>query len=277
MSKNKILKFFLQHENEVVTGGFIAKELNVSRNAVWKAVNSLKKDGYDIESIKNVGYKLKSNNDLINEICVSENLQTNVIGKNIKIFKTINSTNTYLKENKCDNGTVVISTHQSDGKGRKGRTFISEENKGIYLSFVLNEGVTFNNMPLVTICAGVAVVRALKKICNFDAELKWINDIFYERKKIGGILTEATLSLEDQTVDKLIIGIGLNTSDIPKKLEGIATSIEAISDCSNYKNKLISEILNSFEHIHINNLSNNYMESILKEYEEKLFFLNEEI
>ncbi len=277
MTKDEVLKIFLKKENEIVTGGYIAKQLNVSRNTVWKAVNLLKNDGYNIESIKNVGYKLKNKSDFINEILIKENLTTNIIGKKIKIFKTIDSTNTYLKENDFENGTVVISNHQSSGKGRRGKQFISNENSGIYFSFVIYENIDINKISLVTICVGVVVVRALKKICNFDASLKWINDIFYNRKKLGGILTEATLLLEEQKIEKLIIGIGLNTNNVDEKVKDIATSINDIIQCDNYKNKLISEILNTFEEIYINNLINGEMQSILDEYKEKLFFLNEKI
>ncbi len=277
MLKDEVLKIFLKNEGEVVTGGYIAKQLSVSRNTVWKAVNLLKNEGYNIESIKNVGYKLKNDNDLINEALIREKLKTKILGKEIKIFKTIDSTNTYLKENTFESGTVAVSNHQSKGKGRRGKQFISSENKGIYLSFIIDANIDINKISLVTICVGVAVVRALKEVCGFDASLKWINDIFYNRKKLGGILTEATLLLEEQKVDKLIIGIGLNTNSVDEEIKEIATAISDIVKCENYKNELIAEILNNFEQIYFNNLIEHLMEDVLKEYKEKLFFLNEEI
>ncbi len=277
MVKNEVLKIFLQNQNEIITGGNLAKNLNVSRNAVWKSINALKKQGYDIESIKNVGYRLNISNDLIEETLIRKNLKTKVLGKKIEIFKTIDSTNTYLKKGSFINGAVVVANHQSKGRGRRGRVFISNENKGIYMSFILNHSIDIEKISLITISVAVAVSRALKKICNVDVDLKWINDIFYNKKKLGGILTEGVISIEENKLTKLIIGIGLNTNIVSEEIENIAISIEDIIKNKNYKNDLISEILNSFEEIFFNNLLEDNMEEILGEYKKKLFVIGQKV
>ncbi len=277
MLKDKVLKIFLQNENEIVTGGYIAKELNVTRNSIWKAVNTLKKSGYNIESIKNVGYKLIVDDNLIEEELIRKNLKTKFLGNKIQVFKTINSTNTYLKETEFESGTVIIANHQSKGKGRRGKTFVSNKDKGIYLSFIIDKTLDIEKVSIVTICVAVSVARALKKVCSIDVDLKWVNDIFYKNKKLGGILTEGILSIEDKNLTKLIVGIGLNTNAVTKDIEDIAISLEDIIKGKNYKNTLISEILNSFEEIFYKNLLEDNMEEILKEYKEKLFFIGSKI
>lgn len=275
MLKDEVLEIFINNKNEIITGGYISKKLNVTRAAIWKVINQLKSQGYEIESIKNVGYKYNSQKDIISQIGIRKNLKTKVLGSEIKIFETIKSTNSYAKENNCKNGEVIVALYQSQGRGRKGREFVSNKDDGIYLTFVLNSGLDFelgiDKISMITINVAVAVTRALKKVCNIDVGVKWVNDIFFNNKKLCGILTEATFSLEDQKVDKLIVGIGINTGEVSEDIKNIATSINEISKCKNYKNDLISEILNSFEEIFLNNLN------LLEEYKKKLFFMNQKV
>lgn len=216
------------------------------------------------------------NEGIISEVEIKNNLKTKILGNKIKIFETINSTNTYLKENECSNGEVVIALQQTAGKGRRNKAFISNENQGIYFSFILKANTSIEQMSSTTICVAVAVTRALKKVCKFDADVKWVNDIFYMNKKLGGILTEVVLTEQNKDVEKLIIGIGLNTGEIPSELTDIAISLKEVVSSSNYKNELISEILNCFEEIYFDKFNNEFAE-ILNEYKERLFFLNKEI
>ncbi len=237
---------------------------------------------------------LHTNTDKVFEISpqsIKENLRTKVLGNEVKVFETINSTSTYLKENTCQNGEVVVALHQSEGRGRKGRSFVSNSNKGIYFSFIFNSNIEFDKLSLVTIWVSVAVTRSLKTVYNIDASIKWVNDIFYKNKKLGGILTETILLSKQQCADKLIIGVGLNTEKVSDEIKDIATSIENVleDNLENYlknkdiienrkqlRNNLISEILNNFEEIYLSCLDNPNP-SILNEYKNNLFFLNKEI
>ncbi len=226
-------------------------------------------------------------NNGISARSIRANLKTNILGSEIKVFETINSTSTYLKENICENGEVVVALHQSSGRGRKGRSFLSNSNKGIYFSFVLNSNIDFEKLSLVTIWVAVAVARSLKSVYNIDVNIKWVNDVFYNNKKLGGILTESVLLSKQQKVDKLIIGIGLNTEKVADEISEIATSIQEITENSKIqdtqniqlRNNLISEILNNFEEIYLNcteiDVSGN--PNIINEYKNRLFFLNKEV
>ncbi len=217
---------------------------------------------------------------------IKDNLRTKILGSEIKVFETISSTSTYLKENTCENGEVIVALHQSAGRGRKGRSFLSNSNKGIYFSFILNANINFDKLPLITIWVAVAVARSLKSVYNIEVSIKWVNDLFFNNKKLGGILTESVLLSKQQKVEKLIIGIGLNTEKVADEISDIATSIEEITKNSNQdntqlKNNLISEILNNFEEIYLSCLESSKSEekikSLITEYKSKLFFLNKEI
>ncbi len=221
---------------------------------------------------------------------VKDNLRTKILGSEVKVFDTINSTSTYLKENDCKNGEVVVALHQSAGRGRKGRSFLSNSNRGVYFSFILNTNIDFEKLSLVTIWVAVAVVRSFKSVYNIEVDIKWVNDIFYNNKKLGGILTETILLSKEQKVDKLIIGIGLNTGKVADEISDIAISIEEILNKSentnnenkisqNLRNNLISEILNNFEEIYLSCTDTSRSENpkIINEYKKQLFFLNKEV
>ncbi len=204
---------------------------------------------------------------------IKKYLNTKILGRNIKIFETINSTSTYLKENESEDGDVVIALHQSAGRGRKGREFISEKKQGIYFSFLLDSNIEIDKLSKVTICVAVAVTRAIKEVCGIDTDIKWVNDIFYNNKKLGGILTEATLINIEKKAEKLIIGVGLNTGKIPKEISNIGISFDEIMDYKNYENRLISEILNYFEKIYFDYFEEKFSE-IIYEYKQRLFIMN---
>ncbi len=212
----------------------------------------------------------------ISAIKIRANLNTRVLGSRINVYETIDSTSTYLKVNECQNGEVVVSTHQSAGRGRRGREFISSENKGIYFSFALSYNGDLSKISNITICVAVAVVRALKNICDIDVDVKWVNDIFLNNKKLAGILTELVPMNQQKNLNKLIIGVGINTKEVDEELMDIATSIKEVSSCTNFENDLISEILNIFEYLFYEEFQSNF-EKILSEYKSKLFFLGREV
>ena len=254
MVKDEVLKYLEINKGKLVSGGELSKELNVSRTAVWKAVNSLKEQGYDIETVSKEGYKLSALDNTISEYAVKKNLNTEFIGKDIEIFKVINSTNTYLKENASqipNQGKLVIAENQTQGKGRRGRSFFSPSQRGIYMSILLRPDIDFEDITMITVISAVAVNEALNTVLGIDTQIKWVNDILYNGKKLCGILTEASIEGEISHIAYLVVGIGINVSEgkegFPQELKPIATSIESITDKYCDKNLLIAEIMNSFE------------------------------
>ncbi|MEG2813938.1 MAG: biotin--[acetyl-CoA-carboxylase] ligase [Oscillospiraceae bacterium] len=160
----------------------------------------------------------------------------------IILYDTVTSTNVVAKEfgvKGAKNGTVIISNQQTAGKGRLDRKFFSPPNSGIYMSIVLRLNLPINSVLLITSAAAVAVYRAIKKVLNIETQIKWVNDIYFNGKKLCGILAES--SLNSKGVDFIVLGIGLNLNnqDFPENIKNIVASLT-----TDKKNELIAEILN---------------------------------
>lgn len=280
MLKNKLLYILEQNKGTIIKGGKLARALGVSRTAIWKAIHALQEDGNEILSIPNSGYQLLNTNDTLMEDLINENLTTSFIGQNIKLLPTVHSTNRYLKEmdtSNINNGFVVVADEQTSGRGRRDKTFVSAKQAGIYMSILLKVGVMQQDIRFLTICAAVAVSKAIEAICKTSADIKWVNDIFCNGKKICGILTEASLSAELQEADSVIIGIGINTGQVSEEIQHIATSVQEITGQRGIRNRLVAEVLNQFETIYIDYIKRGKKQDIISYYDSKLFIKGKRI
>jgi BirA family biotin operon repressor/biotin-[acetyl-CoA-carboxylase] ligase len=244
----------LRHERWV-SGEQLGKRLHISRTAIWKHINELRENGYQIDSSPRLGYSLIEIPDLLLPDEISNGLETRVIGKNIFHYSELASTQdtaAELAKNGIAEGTVIIAETQTNGRGRKGREWVSPSECGIYLSIVLRP----NLMPIQTIqmplLAGVAVRKAIRKVVRIDPRIKWPNDIIVSGKKVAGILTE--MNCEIDLVNYIILGIGVNVNTSNSVMEkvpgGIAGSLanqcgEAVS-----RVKLVRYLLSEFENIY---------------------------
>lgn len=229
MLKKQILKELLSASERYISGQALSRKLGISRTAVWKNIELLRKDGYTIKAVSNKGYRLTDMPDLLmpDEImCV---IKTSRIGKNIIYRQRVDSTNNLAKRiaiNEQD-GTVVIAEEQTYGRGRMGRTWLSPAGVGIWMSIILKPELSPARIYQVTQAAAVAVARSITKFCNVKAGIKWPNDIIVNGKKVCGILTE--MNAEQDRVNFLVIGIGVNVNtaedDIPDDLKAKATSL----------------------------------------------------
>jgi BirA family transcriptional regulator, biotin operon repressor / biotin---[acetyl-CoA-carboxylase] ligase len=229
--KKNVLNELKSNMSKYVSGEELSKALGVSRTAVWKYINEFKKEGYDIVSSSKKGYKLVSIPDIISVNEISYNLATEVLGRNIVYFDTIDSTNSYAKKlgnANCVEGTVVVADMQTEGRGRLGRQWNSASGKGIWMSIVLKPNIGPEDAQIITIAAAIAVVAALKKSVGIDAGIKWPNDIIIDGKKVCGILTE--MNSEMERVNFIVLGIGLNVNqtaeDFPEDIKDLATSLK---------------------------------------------------
>ena len=276
--KNDVLYVLEQQKGSLVKGGRLASSLGVSRTAVWKAVRALREDGNEIISVPNSGYRLMATNDTLFERIVRDHLTTTFIGQNMTVLPTVNSTNQYLKE-KTDapNGFVVIANEQTNGRGRRSRTFLSPKGEGVFLSILLKLDGRQNDVCLLTICAAVAVSAAIEKVCGIKADIKWVNDIFCDGKKICGILTEAIISGELRELSTVIVGIGINTGNVPIEISDIATSVRETAGIRGVRNRLAAEVLNQFETTYLDYTNRGKQHSIIKSYESKLFIKGKQV
>lgn len=251
--KTEVLKALEQNRGTNISGSEIAKNLGITRSAVWKAIQSLKMDGYIIQAGTNRGYYLAESNDILSEAGILPYLQSHSIGRNIKVYKSLPSTNQEAKlqaENGAIYGTVILADEQTNGRGRKGRSFYSPAGSGIYLSVILQPLPSIQDNLLITSAAAVAVANAIECVASVHAKIKWINDIFIDTKKVCGILTEAITDLESGEMRTIVLGIGINVSTIhfPDELSEIAAPITTnrIS-----RNLLVAQICNQLETVYI--------------------------
>ncbi len=269
--KEKILIELENHPNTFFSGQDLANQFHVSRNAIWKTIQILKKEQYPIISSKN-GYGMNENYDNLSSNLIKQHLiQPNL---DIFIYDEVDSTNNeakrLLSQSNPNSSFLVLAKQQVGGRGRQGKSFYSPKDNGIYMTFVFSPHQSFDNIVNITCYAALCVQKAIEKIYHQTCQIKWVNDVFYQGKKICGILTEAISDFESNTVQHVIIGIGINLypNEVPENLKDVIGFL----DCKKgYKNHLIAEITNELMLFEKNN--HHFME----EYKKYSMVLNQEI
>lgn len=248
--KDKVLCILEENRGAHISGAEIAKRLEVSRNAVWKAVEELRSGGTGIEAVRNGGYCIPADESSLSVQGIEAILGQS--GYIINVEQSVTSTNTVLKElaqQGCPEGYVLIARQQTAGKGRLGRSFYSPPDSGLYLSVVLRPHMNVEDALFITTSAAVAVSRAIETCCDHQrtAQIKWVNDIYLDEKKVCGILTEAAIDFESGGLEYAVLGIGVNITppedDFPDGLSDTATSIFSSRKIGNLRNRLAAEIL----------------------------------
>ena len=233
MSREAILALLRTQSGDFLSGEQISERLGLSRTAIWKSVNALRQEGYEIEARTGMGYRLLAAPDVLTEAEVRHYMgQTAVIGKSLHCFDEIDSTNTCARQlalEGAEDGTVVVADFQTAGRGRMGRSFQSPRGKGIYLTVLLRPDLPPERLMPVTALAGVAVCDAVERICGVRPGLKWPNDPVLGSRKLCGVLTEMALEGETGRVQHLALGIGINVGQTAADFEGevadMATSL----------------------------------------------------
>lgn len=231
-SKSRILRILEQQKGNNVSGEELAKELQISRSAVWKAVRELKKDGYEITAVQNRGYCLDPFSDRLSSEGIESCLGEECWAGKIHVYQRLESTNITAKQLALDgapHASVVLAEEQSAGRGRMGRSFTSPKHTGVYMSILLRPQWSAQDSLLVTTAASVAVCRAVEQATGQKAQIKWVNDVYLGARKVCGILTEAVTDLESGGIESIILGIGVNFStpvaDFPEELQKTAGSL----------------------------------------------------
>lgn len=230
MTKDQVLAILMQKEG-YTSGEEMSAQLGVSRAAINAAVQSLRREGYEIQSATNRGYFLTSAPDKIARGALMAHLPAGRI-ETVECLETIDSTNSYLKmraQEGATDGLTAVANEQTRGKGRLGRNFSSPADKGIYLSMLLRPTGDPADIANITALAAVAMVEAIETVSDVRPGIKWVNDIVLNGRKLCGILTEMTVEGETGRVQYAVIGIGVNVSetneDFPPEIRHIATSL----------------------------------------------------
>lgn len=282
MVRDDVLKVLEQHRGELVSGGALARELNVSRTAVWKAITSLRADGFPIDSVSGGGYRLSTDSDGLSRAGIQLKLRTSCIGRDMDVFSEIDSTNNFLKRNAADlkHGHTAVADCQTAGRGRLGRSFISPSGSGVYLSILLHPNLPLEQINLITVGAAVAACHAIEETASFTPDLKWVNDVLMHGKKLCGILTEASVEAETGQLNYAIVGIGINVrtpaGGLAEEIRDIAGSLEDFAPHPVNRNALVASFLNHMERCFML-ISESNTSALMEDYRSYMHFMGEEI
>lgn len=250
--KETILRLLKERSPEYVSGEEICKLLNVTRTAVWKHIQALRENGYEIEARSRAGYLLTGVPDRLFPEEIGQGLSTRFLGRNILYCDSVPSTNNLAKELAAQgaaDGTMVVAEEQTGGKGRLGRQWSSAKYKGIFFTFILYPPLIPSETNVLTLMTAVAMAEAIRNETGVAAGIKWPNDLLVNGKKICGILVE--LSAEMERINYMVVGVGVNVnqeeSDFPEEVRLNATSLKAHTGAGISRVKLLQAFLKEFE------------------------------
>ena len=265
--KSEILRLLKESEG-YVSGQQLCEQFQVSRTAVWKVVDQLKKEGYEIEAVPRKGYRLVESPDVLSEAELESLRSTKWAGKSIFVFKETDSTNIQAKaggEKGEPHGTLYVAESQSAGRGRRGRRWESPAGESIYMSLLLRPEFPPVKAPMLTLVMALAVARALREQTGVDVQIKWPNDLVVQGRKICGILTE-------MSIDYVVIGIGINVNqnEFPEELKDCASSLKMETGRRFRRSHLIAAVMEHFEMYYEQFLQEGSIAGLRKEYNELL-------
>lgn len=277
--KEKVLRVLTQTDG-YVSGQSLCNELNVSRTAVWKCINQLKKEGYIIEAVTNKGYCLRESPDVINEESVKCKLDTKFFGKNIVFFEETDSTNNVIKrlaEDGAEHGTLAIAEIQTAGRGRRGKNWSSPKGSGIWMSFLLKPQLTPQKASMLTLVTAMAAREAVYRETGVETVIKWPNDIVVNGKKVCGILTE--MSAELDWIHYVVVGIGINvnTESFPAEIKDVASSLWLETGKKVNRSRVIAAFGEAFERYYEQFIRMQDLSLLKEEYNSHLANLNNKV
>jgi BirA family transcriptional regulator, biotin operon repressor / biotin---[acetyl-CoA-carboxylase] ligase len=245
-----LLTLLAENSTIVISGARIAREIGVSRSAVWRWVKRLRELGVQVKGHPLTGYSLEKVPDVLTPDMVRQQLKDGLFGKRIHHFFKTDSTNRigmelgYAGE---PEGAVILAEEQTAGRGRAGRAWHSDRGTGIYVTLLLRPKLAPVQAPLLTLMAGLSAHAAIQAQTGLNVDLKWPNDLLIGGKKAGGILTE--MHAEPTAVRFVIVGIGINVNQekFPGELGAIATSLRIESGKQQSRLELLAKLLREFE------------------------------
>ncbi len=244
-----IIQCLKKSKGAYLSGEEISRSANISRAAIWKYMQELRKDGYEIEAVPHLGYQLVSVPDKLLAHEIQFELKTKTFGCKVYYHESLNSTMDEafkLGMEGAPEGAVVCAEAQTKGRGRLGRSWSSPKYKGIYLSIILRPKLSPGELAKLTLLSAVAVAQAVEKVSGVEARIKWPNDILVKNKKLAGILTE--LRAEVDQMKFVVLGLGLNVNNTSAQLVDGATSLKQETGKTFSRVEVVQEILRAFEH-----------------------------
>lgn len=254
MQLDTVLEMLSDAAGGYLSGEEIAGRLGVSRAAVWKIIGALRENGYHVESRTKRGYRLVLQTDALQKSAIQGRLQTEYLGRRLEVLRSVDSTNRGLRalaETGAAHGTVLLADEQTAGRGRGSRSFASPADNGLYMSMLLYPKLGADKIHLLTVIAAVSVQEAVQRVAGVVPDIKWVNDLYLDGKKLGGILTEAVVTdAEAGGIGFAVVGVGLNigsTRPLPQETAQNACALGERCGETQIRCRLAAEILNRFE------------------------------
>ena len=235
------------------SGEVVGNSLGISRAAVWKKMSGLEKYGLDVESVKGKGYRLVDGNSLslLDRAAIEASLSDSARVKltELEIHQIIESTNTHLMQQMTDglvSGRVCLAEKQTGGRGRRGRVWVSPYAGSVYMSVtqVFQRGAV--STEGLSLAVGVLVADALAKFGVADIQLKWPNDIYWQGKKLAGILLELVGDAAGECA--VVVGLGLNVN-LPRsasdEIDQAWSDLQSIVNAKVSRSELVAQLVNS--------------------------------
>lgn len=277
-TKERLLRMLEDNRDRYVSGAHLAEDIGVSRNAIWKAVEALRAEGYEVAAATNRGYRLAQENDLLSPASIERFLPAGHLF-DIAVRKRVDSTNAEARRRALEGareGIVIVAEEQTAGRGRPGKTFYSPANSGVYLSVLLRPNLQADRAQYLTCAAAVACAQAIEAVTGEEALIKWVNDIFCKGRKVAGILTEGVVDMESGRFEHAVLGMGVNVrtpaTGFPDDLADVAGTVcdEAVGAL---RSRLAAEMLARFWRLY-ENLPNC---SFYEEYRRRCFLIGQPI
>ena len=260
--KSEILRL-LKENDTYISGQQLCEQFQVSRTAIWKVIDQLKKEGYQIEAVRNKGYRLIESPDVMSKAEIDSLVDTNWAGKNVIYYDETDSTNNRAKEagnNKEPHGTLFVADMQMAGKGRRGRVWKSPSGSSIYMTILLYPDIPPVKAPQLTLIMAIAVAEGIREVTGLETKIKWPNDIVVNGKKICGILTE--MSTETASSLKMELGKRIKRSGliaaVMKNFEKYYEIFQETEDLSGLKELYNSMLVNKDREVKVLEPGNEY-------------------
>ncbi len=279
--KQQILTM-LRTADGYVSGQEICEKLNVSRTTVWKIIKQLQKQGYEIEGIKNRGYRLLSTPDILTAEEIKSQMGTDSFVNQVLYFPVTDSTNIQARqcaEKEDSDRLLVVANEQTKGRGRMGRHWDSLPEENIFMSLLLKPKINPKSASMLTIIAALAVAAAIRENTDLESWIKWPNDIVINKKKVCGILTEMNSELD--YIHYVIIGIGINVNTIvfPEEIAQTATSLLLESEKKQRfsRSQLLCSVMAFMKKYYEKFLETQDLSLVKEEYNQRLAGLGEQV
>ncbi|MBA2875060.1 BirA family biotin operon repressor/biotin-[acetyl-CoA-carboxylase] ligase [Anoxybacillus caldiproteolyticus] len=251
-TRKKLLELFSEAKGDFISGQKISEILGCSRTAVWKHIEDLRKEGFELEAVRRLGYRIVNTPDKVTANEIQLGLKTETLGRYIHFEEEVTSTQTIAQKlayEGAKEGTLVVAEQQIAGRGRMARNWFSPKGTGIWMSLILRPPIPPQKAPHLTLLTAVAIAQAIQDVTGLVPDIKWPNDILINGKKCVGILTE--LQAEPDRIHSVIIGMGINVNQtveqFPEDIRAIATSLAIEKGEKIKRAELVQEILFKIE------------------------------